>query len=638
MSVELWVEGVIVEFINGQPCDRAIVRQVGKNEIVLANIANGATSKLHRDDLNSIYESGGLKFLAESRDLGDLKFFDLTEREQRETNRKYQYIKWLQEKGVSKITEKSAGSIIREVAQELGEKAPHWQSVRGWHKSFIDAGRKMRGLYPKHRNKGSREPKIDARVLAIIRKEAKRYFKLSQPTMASIVRNVEDKITAHNIDNPDDTLKIPTYLTVQNRVMEGLYQNKQKARQGTRAFLAELANAKSGIETKRILERIEIDHTLLDIHVLHDDHKTLLGRPNITVLIDHYSHMVLGFQLSFEKPSFASVCMACMNAFLPKESFLKNLGCDSRWSAHGIPVLLVTDNANEFWGNSFIAVADEIGSFFQYCPIRKGNYKSRIERFFGIVNSLVLDDLPGVVRKPGKSGEGYDARQEAKMTFSEFKYYFVTWLTEIYNNLPIEESDMTPNELWKASEEDFPVPLEDEMELTPILMATDTRELSKGGIRIFGMDYNSSILKDLYRRDGPVTVTIKYSPFDIGYILVLDVINKVYLKVDCDDYDYASGLSVFEHNKIRGEAKRIRKSKLENLDLQRARVKLSKERDELHSRNSRRKTQVTTSNAARSEKVGISDIKLIVDNSKKVIQVEHDSEENELNLDGWSVD
>ena len=48
--------------------------------------------------------------------------------------------------------------------------------------------------------------------------------------------------------------------------------------------------------------------------LLHDDHKTLLGRPNITVLIDHYSHMVLGFQLSFEKPSFASVCIACINA------------------------------------------------------------------------------------------------------------------------------------------------------------------------------------------------------------------------------------------------------------------------------------------------------------------------------------
>src|SRR5690606_37747076 len=110
-----------------------------------------------------------------------------------------------------------------------------------------------------------------------------------------------------------------------------------------------------------------IDHTLLDIHVLHDDHKTLLGRPNITVLIDHYSHMVLGFQLSFEKPSFASVCIACINAFLPKDAFMEAVGSDGAWPAHGIPTTLVTDNGNEFWGRNFSAVADEIGSLFQYC-------------------------------------------------------------------------------------------------------------------------------------------------------------------------------------------------------------------------------------------------------------------------------
>jgi putative transposase len=348
MSVEMWVEGVIIEFSEGTPCNRAIVRATGKNEIILADITNGTVSRLSREALDAIYASGRVKFLAESRDLGELKFSELTEKEQREANRKYQYIKKLQEQGVSKITEKSAGKIIQEVALGLDEKPPHWQSVRGWYKSFVESGRKLRGLYPKHRLKGPRELKINPRVLEIIKKEAKRYYKLSQPTMASIHRNVEDKIIEHNLDHPGNPLKIPTYLTVQSRVLEELYQNKQKARQGTRAFQAELACAQSGIETTRILERVEIDHTLLDIHVLHDDHKTLLGRPNITVLIDHYSHMVLGFQLSFEKPSFASVCMACMNAFLPKNAFMEALGCEASWPAHGIPATLVTDNGNEF--------------------------------------------------------------------------------------------------------------------------------------------------------------------------------------------------------------------------------------------------------------------------------------------------
>ena len=163
---------------------------------------------------------------------------------------------------------------------------------------------------------------------------------------------------------------------------------------------------------------------------------------------------------------------------------------DGVWPAHGIPNTLVTDNGNEFWGKNFSAIADEIGSLFQYCPIRKGNYKSRVERFFGILNSMVLDDLPGVVRKAGKCGDIYDARQEASITFSELKKYLVDWITKVYHHMPLEGSGSTPYELWTESENDFPVPVEDEKELISILMATETRTLSKGGIRKFSLDYN----------------------------------------------------------------------------------------------------------------------------------------------------
>ncbi|MCQ1048569.1 transposase family protein [Acinetobacter baumannii] len=637
MSVELWEQGVIIEFNKGIPCHRAMVRSVGKAEVVLVDIENGAVSRLSREELGTVYASGGIKFLAESRDFGDLKFIDLSEAEQRETNRKYKYIKRLKENGISKITEKSARNTIEEVALELGEKAPHWQSVRSWYASFVEAGLKIQGLYPKHRFKGHRNPKIDAKVVEIIEYCAKRYYTLSQSSMASVVRNVEAKIMSHNLDHPDEPLQKPTYHTVQNRVLSGLYQTKRKGRYGARVLQAELAKALSGITTTRVLERVELDHTELDIHVLHDDYKTLLGRPNITALIDHYSGMLLGFQISFEAPSYASVCLACLNAFLPKNDFMNELKLDGSWPAHGIPSTLVTDNANEFWGKKFIAVADEIGTVFQYCPIRKGNYKSRIERFFGIVNALVLDDLPGVVRKIGKSGDGYDARQEAALTFSEFKRYFLKWVTEEYHHTPLEDSDLTPYEIWASSEECFPVPVEDKMELTTILLATATRTLNKSGIEIFSMNYDSSLLKDLYRRDGPGEVIVKYNPFDIGYILVLDKINKVYLKVDCLKYSYASNLSEFEHNKIRAAARAARQSKFDNLNLQKAKIQLAKEREEYHARNVRRSKQVTTSKAARSDKTGVPNISLVVDNSHRTMKVDFEDDGDNLSLNGWSM-
>lgn len=638
MSTELWIEGVIVQFKDNKPCKRAIVRQVKKGQVTLADISNGTTHKLDLTSLSEKQKNGLAKLLAESRDHGDLKFTDLPEKDQFETNRRYKYIQKIKESGVTKIRSNNLGSILADVAAELGEEEPNWQTIKRWHTSYLKSGERLNGLYPKNQNKGRRESRLDPRVLEIIRNESKRFFKGSRPTVASILTNIESKIISHNLNNPSDCLKMPTYPTIRDRLNEVSYERKQKARAGKQTFSAELASSSSGIETTRVLERVEIDHTRVDLHVLHDDHHTLLGRPHITVLIDHYSHMVLGFQLSFEDPSFASVSMACKNAFLSKKEFLQELNSDGDWPAHGIPSTIVTDNGNEFWGKSFAATAMELGSIFQYCPIRKGNYKSRVERFFGIMNSLVLDDLPGVVRKPGKCADGYDARQEARMTFSEFKRYFVTWLTKVYHNLPIGSSGQTPNELWTESEAELPVPEEDPNELNPILMASDTRKLNKGGITKFVLSYDSPILKDLYRRDGPREVRIKYDPFDIGYILVLDDLNNIYIKVDCERKAYAAGLSLFEHNRVRDRAKQNAKTKFENLDLQKAKVQLAQEREELHNRNGRRKTQTTTSKAARSEKIGAEDLKLVVDNSKQIVQVDHNTDNDDLDLDGWSLD
>ncbi|MDR7089746.1 hypothetical protein J2X05_001768, partial [Cellvibrio fibrivorans] len=50
------------------------------------------------------------------------------------------------------------------------------------------------------------------------------------------------------------------------------------------------------------------------------------------------------------------------------------------------------------------------------------------------------------------------------------------------------------------------------------------------------------------------------------------------------------------------------------------------------------KTQVTASKAARSQKVGVNDLKLVVDNSRRVAKVSVDLLDDELSFDGWSVE
>lgn len=629
-------EGIILQFESKKPFYRGVIKHVNDDSILVVDIDGSSKQLIAKEELKEQKENGSLKIMAEQKHLGELSFTDLSDEEQSEVNRKYRYVKALVFNGVIKVTEKYSFGLIQKVANELDDKAPHWQTVRGWFKSYQEAGSKMKGLFPNHRKKGNKTTKIQKEVLEIINKQSKRYFQLSQPKMSTIVKNVQDKVRELNIKDPNLQLTVPSYNTIKLRVLKKPYSSIKKSRSGSRAVEAEQASSGSEIESSRILERVEIDHTQLDIHVVHDEYKTLQGRPYITVLIDHYSSMVLGFQISFECPSFASLSMACANAFLKKEEFLKQYKLEADWPAHGIPELIVADNGKEFWSDNFSGVIEEVGSILQYSLIRKANYKGRVERFFGIVNTMVLDDLPGVVRKAGKGGEGYDGRNHAKLTLTEFKQYFIYWLLNVYHHEPLTRNQMTPYELWIDSEQNLPIPEENEYELLPVLMGSDTRILNGKSIHKFDLVYESDMTLDLFRRDGKKEVKIKYNPFDLGFILVLDSLNQTYVRAYATNSSYATGLSLFEHKQIKAHAREIARIKSESPDLIASKAKLAEDREKMHERNSRRKTQVTTAKSARADKSGFTKINLVKDLEPTAITIDH-IEDDDLDMEGWEV-
>ncbi|MEL4419744.1 integrase, partial [Shewanella algae] len=74
------------------------------------------------------------------------------------------------------------------------------------------------------------------------------------------------------------------------------------------------------VQTTRILERVEIDHTPLDLFLVDDRTGLPCGRPTLTMCLDHFSKMPLGYHLSFSAPSLGAVIGALRHAVLPKEA------------------------------------------------------------------------------------------------------------------------------------------------------------------------------------------------------------------------------------------------------------------------------------------------------------------------------
>ncbi|CNG47463.1 Mu transposase C-terminal domain-containing protein [Yersinia intermedia] len=581
--------------------------------------------------------------MSQRENRGDISYQDLNEHEQREINRRITYVRKIVYYSITSFTEASLRDVIQEVSKELGDKPPHWQTLIRWYKLYRDAGFKMKGLIPNHSSKGHRQSRIDDKIIEIINNKSKSYYNQRQPSYATIWREIRDIINEYNINNPFQALTVPSVVTVRARLEKASYFWKKSKRSGKLSINNELACESGQVITTRILERVEIDHTPLDIYLTMDD-GTLMGRPYLTVIIDHYSHMVMGVLISFVPPSFRVVSTACINAFLPKGKYMDEVAVKFPWPAHGRPDLIVTDNANEFWGKKFTTVADEFGSIFQFCPIRKGRYKSRVERFFGILNSIFLDRCPGVIRKPNEQGEDYNARKEAKMSFQEFRTLLIKWITGDYHNYPLSKNGLTPNELWNTSASEMPVPEENEMDLLLIMLGSVKRKLAKGGIGINNLDYNSPALKSLLSGEGPHLVTVRYNEFDLGHIYVFSEKNKTYIKVPCEDFIYANGLSLYQHSMNSKKVRVLTQYKKENVSLQLAQIEIAAELDQIKDRNHRRKNQTPSSKSARLKSIGIVGYEPLqtnqLDNSTGVnlsINISSETEE-ELDLDGWSAE
>jgi putative transposase len=76
----------------------------------------------------------------------------------------------------------------------------------------------------------------------------------------------------------------------------------------------------------------QIDHTVIDVD---EEHRQPIQRPFLTVVINVFSRMVLGFAIYLEKPSAFTAGLAISHAVLPKEQWLAEVGVQAEWPCWG---------------------------------------------------------------------------------------------------------------------------------------------------------------------------------------------------------------------------------------------------------------------------------------------------------------
>jgi len=96
-------------------------------------------------------------------------------------------------------------------------------------------------------------------------------------------------------------------------------------------------------------DRYEIDSTRIQVQLVSRfGRELLIGEPNLYLVVDVWSGLIVGFALSLENPSFALAAEALRCCFTPKIRIFEYLGLpmgEKDWFCHHLPSRLMADRA-----------------------------------------------------------------------------------------------------------------------------------------------------------------------------------------------------------------------------------------------------------------------------------------------------
>ncbi|MBO6947533.1 MAG: transposase family protein [Rhodospirillales bacterium] len=443
---------------------------------------------------------------------------------------------------------------IQKVAHRIEDPEPPGKStVWRWRQTYLEAGKDIRALIDRTDLKGNRKRRLDNRVLEIIRDViSEKYLVMERPSLASVESAIHDRIDVLNQRIPkSDHLKYPSSQALYRELERFEPYEVLKARYGKREADYRMRSVGAGVVTERPLERVEIDHTPIDIILVDDIHGMPLGRPTLTLLIDHYSRMPLGYYLGFKEPSRHCIMIATRMAIAPK-NWIREEYPDivNDWPCCGMPEAIVTDNGLEFHSADFERACDLLNINIEHTRVKEPWAKGVVERFFKEVNHTLIGSMPGkTFHSPAARGD-YDSVGRACIGFSVFKEIFCTWLVDKYVRSWHSGINAVPIERWEQGTREHPVrPFANSRDLDCFLsFITLPRQIHEYGVVFKHIRYQSERLQDIRRRTkNRVQVSIKINPENLGEIVVVAHETNEMFRVQAMDQEYAESLPLWQH-------------------------------------------------------------------------------------------
>lgn len=377
----------------------------------------------------------------------------------------------------------------------------------------------------------------------------------------AVVDAVEKKIDRFNrCPDNKERVSMPSDASIYRWLGKLYHQVVSNAREGIAATAKELRSVIDSVKVSRILERIEIDHSPCDIMVICKHTRLILGRPWITLAIDRFSRMVVGFYISFHAPSQSSVLYTLRMMIMPKDAILAKFpDVIGPWPARGLPDTVVSDNGMELHGDTIESVALEMGINLHYCGVAHPEMKGAIERLIGTVNRQLIHTLPGTTFSNTEQRGDYESETHAAIDIEVLTHLLVKWIVDKYHKQPHKGlKGRTPLQVWQESERTTLIELPAfPRQLDTIVGIDASRTLFHYGLEYESLYYNSPQLHTLYEKHkGKLRLKLRAFEHDVSYIAVFHPDLKEFIDVAAIDQEYASGMNRYVHRLVCEETRR----------------------------------------------------------------------------------
>ena len=437
---------------------------------------------------------------------------------------------------------------------KFGPNVPSVISIYRYWRAFSRSGFELSSLIP-NVSSGNTKKRVSEELELYIEEAIRNYFSDEEQTMQSAYIELETEILRYN-DTHDLELKLFSIQSFRKRIKKLPEYEQYVLKKGKTKADAFYRKVGERPKTTRVLERVEVDHTRLDLFVIDEHHGVPLGRPWLTLLYDVHSKSVTGFYIGFEPPSYLSVALALEKSILPK-SYVSDLypKVCGVWPCYGLPENLIVDNGTEFNSKDFKVACKELHIKVKKNPTKKPWLKGSVERYFRTINNKLLSGIPGKSFSNIFERKDYDPLKNAVIDSATLLEMVHIWLIDVYqsgkNGLETNIPNMTwmdalkssvPPRVYKGTHEQLKFNLGKNevvaLDKNGVRLGTTIRYSSKRLARYWGSHTTDS---------KSVRVRIKYNPSCLGKIYVLDEDKNEFFSVEAISADYAYSVSMWLH-------------------------------------------------------------------------------------------